>query len=58
MGAALHLAHATELPARARKRKGGGGGGDGYDQFVARVYKDERMTSQARDLILMLAWLV
>ncbi|MEU9615922.1 hypothetical protein AB0D56_30835 [Streptomyces sp. NPDC048209] len=58
MGAALHLAHATELPTRKRKRKGGGGSGDGYDQLVARVYKDKRMTSQARDLILMLAWLV
>ena len=57
MGAALHLAHATEVPARARKRKGGGGGGDGYDRFVARVYQDKRMTPEARELILLLAWL-
>ncbi|WP_406078782.1 hypothetical protein OG337_29190 [[Kitasatospora] papulosa] len=57
MGAALHLAHATELPTRKRKRKGGGGGGDGYDQLVARVYQDPRMTPEARELILLLAWL-
>ncbi|MFI7890849.1 hypothetical protein ACIFUY_06250 [Streptomyces sp. CACIS-1.16CA] len=57
MGAALHLAHVTELPTRKRKRKGGGGGGDGYDQLVTRVYQDPRMTPQARELILLLAWL-
>ncbi|MEU3656463.1 hypothetical protein AB0E67_27380 [Streptomyces sp. NPDC032161] len=57
MGAALHLAHATETPARARKRKRGGGGGDGYDQLVTRVYQDPRMTPEARELILLLAWL-
>ncbi|MFB6665895.1 hypothetical protein [Streptomyces parvus] len=58
MGAALHLAHVTELPTRKRKRKGGGGGGDdGYDRFVARVYQDRRMTPEARELILLLAWL-
>lgn len=58
MGAALHLAHATGTPSRTHKRKGGGGGNDGYDQLVARAYRDKRMTSQARELILLLAWLV
>lgn len=57
MGAALHLAHVTELPTRKRKRKGGGGGGDVYDQIVARVYQDPRMTPEARELILLIAWL-
>ncbi|MGW1468484.1 hypothetical protein ACWCPT_29580 [Streptomyces sp. NPDC002308] len=57
MGAALHLAHVAEVPARARKRKRGGGGGDGYDALVARVYQDTRMTPEARELILLLAWL-
>lgn len=57
MGAALHLAHAQETPARKRKRKGGGDGGDGYDALVARVYQDQRMTPEARELILLLAWL-
>lgn len=58
MGAALHLAHAHQ-PASGprRKRKGGGGGDDGYDAFVARAYRDERMTSEVRDLILLMAWL-
>jgi hypothetical protein len=58
VGAALHLAHAHQVPpGPRRKRKGGGGGGDGYDALVTRVYQDERMTSQARELILLLAWL-
>lgn len=57
MGAALHLAHAQETPVRKRKRKGGGGGSDGYDALVARVYQDPRMTPEARELILLLAWL-
>lgn len=42
---------------RKRKRKGGGSGGDGYDALVARVYQDQRMTPEARELILLLAWL-
>lgn len=58
MGAALHLAHVQEAPpGPRRKRKRGGSGGDGYDALVARVYQDERMTPQARELILLLAWL-
>ncbi|GGS96483.1 hypothetical protein [Streptomyces violaceus] len=57
MGAALHLAHVQQTPVRKRKRKGGGSGGDGYDALVARVYQDQRMTPEARELILLLAWL-
>ncbi|MEV5703145.1 hypothetical protein AB0L55_37400 [Streptomyces anthocyanicus] len=57
MGAALHLAHVQQAPVRKRKRKGGDGGSDGYDALVARVYQDERMTPEARELILLLAWL-
>lgn len=57
MGAALHLAHVQQMPVRKRKRKGGGGSGDGYDALVARVYQDNRMTPEARELILLLAWL-
>ncbi|UNZ20641.1 hypothetical protein [Streptomyces sp. 891-h] len=58
MGAALHLAHATQAPPPPkRKRKRGGGGGDGYDKLVHRVYQDKRMTPEARELILLLAWL-
>ncbi|WP_055693240.1 hypothetical protein [Streptomyces prasinopilosus] len=57
MGAALHLAHVQATPARKRKRKGGGSGSDGYDALVARVYQDQRMTPEARELILLLAWL-
>lgn len=57
MGAALHLAHAHQQPVRKRKRKGDGSGGDGYDALVARVYQDQRMTPEARELILLLAWL-
>lgn len=59
MGAALHLAHVHQPPpGPKRKRKRGGGGGDGYDALVARVYQDQRMTPEARELILLLAWLV
>lgn len=57
MGATLHLAHAQHTPVRKRKRKGGGNGSDGYDALVARVYQDPRMTPEARELILLLAWL-
>jgi hypothetical protein len=57
--AALHLAHVHQPPpGPQRKRKGGGGDGDGYDRLVARVYADKRMTPEARELILLLAWLV
>ncbi|WUH94505.1 hypothetical protein OG900_33115 [Streptomyces sp. NBC_00433] len=59
MGAALHLAEVHQAPpGPKRKRKGGGGSGDGYDKFVARIYRDPRMTPEARELILLLAWLV
>lgn len=59
MGAALHLAEVHQAPpGPKRKRKGGGGGGDGYDKLVCRVYRDPQMTPEARELILLLAWLV
>lgn len=59
MGAALHLAHAHQAPpGPKRKRKGGGSNGDGYDALVRRVYQDKRMTPEARELILLLAWLI
>jgi hypothetical protein len=59
VGAALHLAHAHQPgPGPQRKRKGGGNGGDGYDELVARVYADDRHTSESRELILCLAWLI
>lgn len=58
MGAALHLAHAHQAPAKKRRpKRSGGGGGDGYDKLVTRVYQDPRMTPEARELILLLAWL-
>jgi len=58
MGAALHLAEVHQAPpGPKRKRKGGGGGDDGYDTLVEQVYRDKRMTSESRELILLLAWL-
>lgn len=57
MGAVLHLAHAHQAPPGPRRKRKGGGGGDGYDALVARVYQDQRMTPEARELILLLAWL-
>ncbi|MBE4790272.1 hypothetical protein [Streptomyces caniscabiei] len=57
MGAALHLAHVQQAMPPSRKRKGGGGSGDGYDALVARVYGDDRHTTESRDLILLMAWL-
>lgn len=57
--AALHLAHAHQAPPGPKRKRGGGGGSDdGYDRLVARVYNDPLMTSEARELILLLAWLV
>lgn len=58
MGAALHLAHAHQPPPGPKRKRGGGWGGDGYDRLVARVYNDPLMTPEARELILLLAWLV
>lgn len=58
MGAALHFAHAHQAPVKKRRpKRTGGGDGDGYDALVARVYQDQRMTPEARELILLLAWL-
>ncbi len=57
MGAALHLATVRQFPPPPKRKRKGGGGGDGYDKLVTRVYKDPRMTPEARELILLLAWL-
>lgn len=57
MGAALHLATVRQFPPPPKRKRKGGGGGDGYDKLVTRVYKDSRMTPEARELILLLAWL-
>lgn len=57
MGAALHLATVQQFPPPPKRKRKGGGGGDGYDKLVARVYRDKRMTPEARELILLLAWL-
>jgi hypothetical protein len=53
MGAALQLARTPQIPP---KRKGGGGS-DGYDDFVARVWQDSRLTPEARELLLLIVWL-
>lgn len=59
MSAALHLAHAHQIPpGPKRKRKGGGGGGDGYDRMVEKIYRDPRHTPASRELTLLLAWLL
>jgi hypothetical protein len=54
---ALHLAHAREDPTKERRRQGGGGGGgDDFYAFVGRIYKDDRATPLARELLLALAY--
>lgn len=59
MGAALHLAHAHQAPARQRKpKRTGGGPGDGYDKLVTRLWQDSRQTPESRELLLLLAWLI
>lgn len=59
MGAALHLAHAHQIPpGPKRKRDGGGGSGDGYDALISRIWKDDRQTPESRELLLLLTWLV
>lgn len=57
MGAALQLARAQQLPPAPKRKRGGGGSGDGYDEFVARVWQDKRMTPKTRELLLLIAWL-
>jgi hypothetical protein len=59
VSAALHLAEVHHAPPGPKRKRGGGGsGGDGYDRLVARVYRVPLMTPEARELILLLAWLV
>jgi hypothetical protein len=58
MGAALHLAHAHQTPPGPKRKRGGGGSsGDGYDKTVARIWQDKRMTSESRELLLLMVWL-
>jgi len=58
VGAALHLAHAHQLPpAPKRKRKGGGtDGGDRLGSLVRRIYKDQRADHESKELLLALAY--
>jgi hypothetical protein len=59
VGAALHIAHIHQPPpGPKRKRKGGGTTGDGYDTLVARVWQDQRLTPEARELLLLIAWVL
>jgi hypothetical protein len=59
MGAALHLAHAHQIPPGPKRKRGGGGGsGDGYDALVTRIWRDGRHTPESRELLLLLAWLI
>lgn len=59
MGAALHLAPAREIPTPKRKRKGGGGdGGTEIYDYAKRIYADERADSEARELLLAIAYAV
>jgi hypothetical protein len=59
MGAALHLAHAHQIPpGPKRKRKGGGGGGSAFHEYATRIYADERADAHARELLLALAYAV
>lgn len=59
MGAALHLAHAHQEPARKHrpKRTGGGNGGQ-FAEYAHRIYQDERADTQARQLLLATAYAV
>lgn len=59
MGAALHLAHVHQPPPGPKRKRGGGGGSDdGYDEIVARIWRDHRMTPESRELLLLIAWLI
>lgn len=59
MGAALHLAHAHQLPAPPkRKRKGGGGNGNDFYEYAQRIYSDDRADPDARSLLLAVAFAV
>ncbi|MFJ4966014.1 hypothetical protein ACIP6P_26815 [Streptomyces sp. NPDC088729] len=54
MGAALHLAHASQpAPGERHRTKGeGSGGGETFADFARQVYADERATPVAREMLL------
>lgn len=64
MGAALHLAHAQEIPPQKRRRKRGGSGGGGsggggpaerFSSYAKRIYADERASAEVRSLLVAVA---
>lgn len=57
--AALHIAEVHQAPAGPkRKRKGGGGGGSEFYEYAQRIYSDDRADSDARQLLLAVAYAV
>lgn len=52
---AVRALHTVPSP---RTKGKGGGGHDGYDEVIERIYRDPRMTRPARELALLLAWLI
>ncbi|MEV7770525.1 hypothetical protein [Kitasatospora sp. NPDC086791] len=59
MGAALHLAHAHQLPpGPKRKRKNSDGGGSEFDRYATRIYRDDRADHEAKELLLALAYVL
>lgn len=59
MSAALHLAHVHQTPVRRRQpKRTGGGNGNRFAAIAARVYQDKRAGTQARELLLAVAYAV
>jgi hypothetical protein len=57
MGTALHLAEVhQDPPGPKRKRKGGGGNGSGFYEYAQRIYTDDRADTEARQLLLAVAY--
>lgn len=58
MGAALHLAHAHQIPpGPKRKRKDGdGGNGSEFARYARRIYQDKRADHESKELLLAIAY--
>ena len=59
MGAALHLAHVQQAPAKKRQpKRTGGGNGSRFAEIAHRIYQDDRADTQTRQLLLATAYAI
>lgn len=58
MGAALHLAHAHQIPPGPKRKRKDGDGGDGseFARYAHRIYRDQRADHESKELLLAIAY--